>query len=73
MICEQLTEEIEGMQKLSEELEAKYPELLGEEEPEPPRYDYQKMYEQTLDAFKKAIASTGDAWKKLSWFPRNKL
>jgi hypothetical protein len=34
--------------------------------------DYNRIYEAAFAAFKKAIEETGDAYKKMSWFGKNK-
>jgi hypothetical protein len=34
--------------------------------------NYDKIYEEVYIAFQKAIEQTGDAYKNLSWFARNK-
>lgn len=36
------------------------------------KLDYQKIYKMFYEASMKAIEATGDAYKNLSWFMRNK-
>jgi len=34
--------------------------------------NYDKLHQELYEAFLKAMKETGDAWKNLSWFARNK-
>ena len=35
--------------------------------------DYDKLYQAAYEAFLKAAKETGDAWKQLSWFTKNRI